>query len=169
MLNKIKNRKQEGFTIIEVLIVLAIAGLIMLIVFLAVPALQRNSRNTQRTSEVGRVGSAVADYVTNNNGKIPSSVANLDSIKNSVGEFSQFKNAVTATGALSGNKFSVTTGAQAAPTIAKSAGDAIAIVTKAECDVDGATKAGTNERQIAIQYTVEQGNQTNFQVLCKNV
>ncbi|MDQ3065292.1 MAG: prepilin-type N-terminal cleavage/methylation domain-containing protein, partial [bacterium] len=41
MLSRIKNNN-KGFTIIEVLIVLAIAGLIMLIVFLAVPALQRN-------------------------------------------------------------------------------------------------------------------------------
>lgn len=31
----------RGFTIVEVMIVLAIAGLIMLIVFLAIPALQR--------------------------------------------------------------------------------------------------------------------------------
>jgi prepilin-type N-terminal cleavage/methylation domain-containing protein len=37
----LKNNK-KGFTIIEVLIVLAIAGVIMVIVFLAVPALQRN-------------------------------------------------------------------------------------------------------------------------------
>jgi prepilin-type N-terminal cleavage/methylation domain-containing protein len=37
MLNKIQKRKEDGFTIIEVLIVLAIAGLIMLVVFLAVP------------------------------------------------------------------------------------------------------------------------------------
>jgi len=70
MLNKIKNRKQEGFTIIEVLIVLAIAGLIMLIVFLAVPALQRNSRNTQRTNDAALISSAVNECLNNNNGQI---------------------------------------------------------------------------------------------------
>ena len=53
-MSNIKNRK-DGFTIIEVLIVLAIAGLIMLIVFLAVPALQRNSRNTQRKNDVANI------------------------------------------------------------------------------------------------------------------
>ena len=50
-LQKIRDQKtseQKGFTIIEVMIVLAIAGLIILIVFLAVPALQRNGRNTQQ-------------------------------------------------------------------------------------------------------------------------
>ena len=35
--------KQEGFTIIEVMLVLAIAALIFLMVFVALPALQRGS------------------------------------------------------------------------------------------------------------------------------
>ena len=56
MLHTYKTKRDEGFTIIEVLIVLAIAGLIMLIVFLAVPALQRNSRNTQRTNDASLIG-----------------------------------------------------------------------------------------------------------------
>lgn len=70
MLNNLRNKK-EGFTIIEVLIVLAIAGLILLIVFLAVPALQRNSRNTQRRDEVSTILAAVNEYASNNNGKLP--------------------------------------------------------------------------------------------------
>jgi type IV pilus assembly protein PilA len=72
MLNKLKNRKsQEGFTIIEVLIVLAIAGLILLIVFLAVPNLQRSSRNTQVRNGVSTVLGYVSDYTTNHNGAAP--------------------------------------------------------------------------------------------------
>ena len=39
-----QDRKESGFTIVEVMIVLAIAGLILAIVFIAVPALQRNAR-----------------------------------------------------------------------------------------------------------------------------
>ena len=70
MLKNIK-RKTEGFTIIEVLIVLAIAGLILLIVFLAVPALQRNSRNTQYRSEAARILGATQEFVNNNNGTLP--------------------------------------------------------------------------------------------------
>lgn len=69
MKTKLKNTK--GFTIIEVLIVLAIAGLIMLIVFLAVPALQRNSRNTQRKNDVAGILAAMAEYSNNNNGQLP--------------------------------------------------------------------------------------------------
>jgi len=75
MLNKFKNRKQEGFTIIEVLIVLAIAGLILLIVFLAVPALQRNARNTGIRTDAGNLLSGVNEYVANNSGVLPTTVA----------------------------------------------------------------------------------------------
>ncbi len=76
MLDRIKNRKQEGFTIIEVLIVLAIAGLIMLIVFLAVPALQRSSRNRGREADASLIASAISECVSNNNGTI----ANCDAV-----------------------------------------------------------------------------------------
>jgi prepilin-type N-terminal cleavage/methylation domain-containing protein len=68
-----KKLKSDGFTIIEVLIVLAIAGLIMLIVFLAVPALNRNSHNTQRRNDVSSILAAMGEYVNNNGGSLPSS------------------------------------------------------------------------------------------------
>ena len=64
-----KNRK--GFTIIEVVLVLAIAGLIFLMVFIALPALQRSQRNTQREDDLARVLTAANSYQTNNNGKTP--------------------------------------------------------------------------------------------------
>lgn len=64
-------KKTDGFTIIEVLIVLAIAGLILLIVFLAVPALQRNSRNTQYRSEASLILGAAQEFTNNNNGDAP--------------------------------------------------------------------------------------------------
>jgi prepilin-type N-terminal cleavage/methylation domain-containing protein len=72
MINKL--RKQTGFTIIEVLIVLAIAGLILLIVFLAVPALQRNSRNTSRRNDVAVFLGAVSEFENNNQGALPSNL-----------------------------------------------------------------------------------------------
>lgn len=68
----LKKQNQKGFTIIEVLIVLAIAAVIMLVVFLAVPALQRNSRNNQRASEANLVVSGVNDCLTNRNGNVAS-------------------------------------------------------------------------------------------------
>lgn len=83
MLQNIK-KNNKGFTIIEVLIVLAIAGLIMLIVFLAVPALQRNSRNTRKRDDVGKALSAVSDWSTNNGGKIPAA-ADISAIQDEAG------------------------------------------------------------------------------------
>jgi prepilin-type N-terminal cleavage/methylation domain-containing protein len=74
MLNKIK-KDNKGFTIIEVLIVLAIAGLILLVVFLAVPALQRNSRNTQLKNGVSSVLAGISEYASNNDGKIPTTIS----------------------------------------------------------------------------------------------
>jgi prepilin-type N-terminal cleavage/methylation domain-containing protein len=65
-------KRTEGFTIIEVLIVLAIGGLIMLIVFLAVPALQRNQRNNARNSDATRWAAAVTECLANRNGVVTS-------------------------------------------------------------------------------------------------
>jgi prepilin-type N-terminal cleavage/methylation domain-containing protein len=64
-------RSQSGFTIIEVLIVLAIAGLILLLVFLAIPQLQRNSRNSQRKNDVTAILEAVSHYELNHSGDYP--------------------------------------------------------------------------------------------------
>jgi len=68
----LKNNK-SGFTIIEVVLVLAIAGLIFLLVFLALPQLQRSRRDTQRRQDAGRILSALQSYSSNNNGDYPES------------------------------------------------------------------------------------------------
>ena len=64
-------KSKKGFTIIEVVLVLAIAGLIFLMVFVALPALQRSQRDTQRRNDLGRAVTAIQNYQTNNNHKIP--------------------------------------------------------------------------------------------------
>lgn len=71
---KLNSKKEEGFTIIEVLIVLAVAGLILLIVFLAVPALQRNSRNTSRREDVAHLDGLINEYVANHAGNLPTGI-----------------------------------------------------------------------------------------------
>jgi len=70
----LKFKKPQGFTIIEVTIVLAIAGVIMLIVFTAVPALQRNSRNTQRNSDASHLAGLVSSYAANHAGILPTAI-----------------------------------------------------------------------------------------------
>lgn len=65
--------RAKGFTIIEVVLVLAIAGLIFLMVFIALPALQRSQRDSQRRNDVGTFISQLTQYSTNNNGGLPAS------------------------------------------------------------------------------------------------
>jgi len=64
---------KKGFTIIEVVLVLAIAGLIFLVVFLALPALQRSQRDSQRKSDLGRTMSQVTAWQSNKQGVLPTS------------------------------------------------------------------------------------------------
>lgn len=71
MTSFIQKQKQKGFTIIEVLIVLAIAGLIISIVFLAVPQLQRNARDSKRQNIANRLSTELGAYAANNQGTYP--------------------------------------------------------------------------------------------------
>jgi prepilin-type N-terminal cleavage/methylation domain-containing protein len=99
VLSQLTNRRQKsksqtantGFTIIEVMIVLAIAGLILLIVFLAVPALQRSSRNTARKSDASRIATAVSNFVSNNNGALPGTGTDGDTIVSDAGTLGEYK------------------------------------------------------------------------------
>ena len=59
------NQSKEGFTIIEVVLVLAIAGLIFLMVFVALPALQRSQRDTARRNDMSRVDTSLVQWQTN--------------------------------------------------------------------------------------------------------
>lgn len=70
-MNVQQKNKKKGFTIIEVVLVLAIAGLIFLMVFIALPALQRDQRDTQRKNDMGRVITAIQNYQSNNRGALP--------------------------------------------------------------------------------------------------
>lgn len=64
-------QQTKGFTIIEVVLVLAIAGLIFLMVFIALPALQAGQRDTSRKNDASTVLSAVNTYVSGNRGAFP--------------------------------------------------------------------------------------------------
>ncbi len=68
---KFKSPSRQGFTIIEVVLVLAIAGLIFLMVFIALPALQRNQRDAQRRQDMSRLKDAIERYKVNNRGQLP--------------------------------------------------------------------------------------------------
>lgn len=80
-----KNIKvKKGFTIIEVVLVLAIAGLIFLMVFVAFPALQRSQKDTQRQNDISRLSTQINNFKTNNTGGIPGNAAKNDGLTSKV-------------------------------------------------------------------------------------
>ena len=175
MLSKLKKSDNKGFTIIEVMIVLAIAGLILLIVFLAVPALQRNARNTNRKSDAGRISSAVANFITNNQGTLPTTTANVTSIYTDAGTLGELQGLTPGTGAMARNQIRVVSGAIAvAPTIiinGAAPGNAVEIDTDAQCipGGGGTTQNGSSIKQAALLYTIEPASGANYTILCQDI
>lgn len=165
MFKDIKKNK-EGFTIIEVLIVLAIAGLILLIVFLAVPALQRNSRNTQRKNDVAALLGAISEYASNNNGALPTNVSApstgvvrfgcaAGTCTTAEAKVGYFNSGASLTSTAAGTVQLVYPYANTGP-FNTSANDRVAIVVAATCTATGAT-AGGSARQVAALTAVENG------------
>ncbi len=69
-----KQKTSKGFTIIEVVLVLAIAGLIFLMVFIALPTLQKSQRDTQRKSDLSRIETQITSYENSNRSAVPTSL-----------------------------------------------------------------------------------------------
>ena len=135
-------KRNEGFTIIEVMIVLAIAGLIMLIVFLAVPALQRTSRNTQAKNAAAAVLATVNEFQNNNDGINPTTITVTD------GVISVTKTGLqTATGKTQGG-FTATSGT-ATPTLVGTFNYGIGY----KCA--GNTATAVSARSVAVMFLVE--------------
>lgn len=64
-------KKDKGFTLIEIVLVLAIAGLLLVIVFLAVSGAQKSRRDSQRKNDISTVAAQLENYASNNNGSYP--------------------------------------------------------------------------------------------------
>lgn len=67
----LRTNQEKGFTIIEVVLVLAIAGLIFLMIFIAWPALQKNQRDTAKKNDVAVVATALGTWKSNKRGALP--------------------------------------------------------------------------------------------------
>lgn len=146
----------KGFTIIEVMIVLAIAALILLAVFLAVPALQRNSRNTQRKHDIGNLLTAITVFESNNSGTVPTIACGSNgSYKVSTGS------CATPGGTPAAFKMGFYTSVPAFLTGTQSARttDVLQIAKGAKCTAaGGSTATGAAARSIAALFTLESGS-----------
>lgn len=67
----IHKKPNQGFTLIEVVLVLAVGGLIFLLAFLAFQQVSKNRRDTQRRSDARRMIGYLEEYAANNNGVYP--------------------------------------------------------------------------------------------------
>lgn len=147
MLRKLSKRR-EGFTIIEVMIVLAIAGVIMLVVFLAVPALQRNSRNTQRKSDATHMAGLIAEWQSNHGGV---TLTKLNDSTNAAGPDLTNENFSIIT------KPAANTAVGSYSTPGSPALDTFYIGTNATCNGSTAVNTGGGSRSFVVVYYVEPG------------
>lgn len=66
------SKEKNGFTVIEVSLVLALAGLIFLMVFVALPSLRRSQRDTSRREAAMELISEIKNFQQNNGrGNLP--------------------------------------------------------------------------------------------------
>lgn len=164
MRNHLNKKNDKGFTIIEVMIVLAIVGLIILIVFLAVPTLQRNSRNTQRKSDVGRLSSAATTVVSNFNGAtVTATNFTGAALTGETGNLGFYAPGNVATSVLAAGGTQTLT-----PTAGTNAIDFVRVVYNGNCAA-GAATASYQNRSIAVLYNVESGGGgTTGTAVCTN-
>ena len=64
-------KKSSGFTLIEIILVMAIAGLIVSMIFIALPQTQRTRRDTARKNDLGRLQTQIEFYASNHSGLYP--------------------------------------------------------------------------------------------------
>ncbi|HVW22919.1 MAG TPA: prepilin-type N-terminal cleavage/methylation domain-containing protein [Candidatus Saccharimonadales bacterium] len=157
MTKNLKKSDLQGFTIIEVMIVLAVAAMILLIVLLAVPALQRNSRNTAIKNDAASVAAGINTYESDQNGIPP------DTITSSSGTVTVGNTgAVCGTGSLTTKediKVQGSTNVTCSGTAPSSAPDPgnIVVVPKKDCKDQPSTRA------FAIYYSIETSGGTSQQ------
>jgi prepilin-type N-terminal cleavage/methylation domain-containing protein len=143
----LQKRKSSGFTIIEVMIVLAIAGLILAIVFLAVPALQRTSRNTQRKNDVSALLSGVSNYEDNNAGSFPAVSGTYSTeFPNDTPNLGYYTIAANVTW-----KYQAAATAPADPADL----DKVVLANYAKCNGNAATTTGATARSVVAVFDVE--------------
>ena len=153
--------KQKGFTIIEVVLVLAIAALIFLMVFIALPALQRNQRDAARKDVLGKVASAVTTYQSNSRGQQPANGAALKGYVDGTdpGSTKSDDDSYTATSSdtFVDNNYIVTvdknkTGTDHADT------NVVQVITGAKCNASGNAAVSGSTRNAAVLIKMENGD-----------
>ncbi len=184
-MDALSTKNKQGFTIIEVVLVLAIAALIFLMVFIALPALQRNQRDTARKTVAGKVASSVTTYQSSNRGNNPTPATYVSKLAGYIDGTAATSTSpgIPTTGILVDNEYYVTLinyaadvnayefdtnrriGDTAAATDASIDAQVVQIVVGAKCDNTGTKAIAANRRNAAILIGLENGNAS----LCQSV
>ena len=168
---------KKGFTIIEVLLVLAIAGLIFLMIFIAWPALSRTQRDAKRRDDISVMLKKLKDYQTNNRGALPTGRGTNISYQATIPANKQFsweafyhdyltdsfedpngRHYVFDVADCGSSGSVVGSACSASSTVPAGAqfGENMKVVIQASCDGERAV-ASNNPRKVAVQYKLEGG------------
>jgi prepilin-type N-terminal cleavage/methylation domain-containing protein len=134
MLKNRYNQENRGFTIIEVLIVIAIAGLIMGVVLVAIPQLQRNQRDSARQNVASRLSTELASYANNNDGRYPFAASGTHTLANFLSKY--ITGSVELKNPKTGSTYTV---AKASATTNNPTADQILVYPGASCDGESVT------------------------------
>lgn len=147
----------KGFTIIEVVLVLAIAGLIFLMVFVALPALQASQRDGARKNDVSAVAAAVNSYASANKGSFPTT----DKLKDYASNVSTNTTDISIVARPASDSVTVTDGQIVVVTGAKCAATGVASTSGSVKSATQTLDTGT-ARQYAVVALLEAGKGTSF-------
>lgn len=156
------NTKQtvKGFTIIEVVLVLAIAGLIFLMVFVALPALQAGQRDTARKNDASTVLSAVNTYVSGNRGAFPTT-AQLTGTTAAAAPHTGFNTPGSFAREVSSNTEAIRVQAAGTLTAAVRVGEVV-VTQRTTCGATGTVGANSIATQTLVAGTTNQYTVTTF-------
>lgn len=138
---KLTPKKQTGFTLIEIVIVLAIAALIMVIVFLAISGAQRARRDTAMKDAAAKLLAANEQYAGNNNGNYTTAALGTGYLNNVVGN--------------TGATLTYGTGPATSTVMYYASGN---ICDTSAGNAGKMTTSGANARNVAVSYWSESAN-----------
>jgi prepilin-type N-terminal cleavage/methylation domain-containing protein len=156
------HRKEKGFTIIEVVLVLAIAGLIFLMVFIALPALERSQRDTQRKNDLARLETALTNYTSNNRGSLPTDWNSFENQYLLTNGDSFIDPSGSTTGQTNLNAYNLIVTADSTtpmPGFSSTTQNVIWVTTGATCNTSDSTSVvgGAGARKVAFRMALEGG------------
>jgi type II secretion system protein G len=70
-MHSLKLKRQQGFTIVELLIVIVVIGILAGLVIVTYNGIQQKARNTERTTDISALQSHLEAYFAQNNGTYP--------------------------------------------------------------------------------------------------